>query len=177
MFDWEFEFFKSLFWKSRIFTRFQVKRKEIPEREIQLNNAVTCVGELDDQLDETTVENARGKVNDMKDRWGVVTQRLDDFCNRDIPVSVSRLVVIWFSIPVQCIRHVFCKCLSRKYCEIFQKVASLAMSCLSGQGQREEIFLFQSFKYFLGFKRFKCSLEISPLLNLYSVSYVFLETK
>ena len=56
---------------------------------MQLNNAVTCVGELDDQLDETTVENAREKVNEMKGRWGVVTQRLDDFCSRDIPVSVS----------------------------------------------------------------------------------------
>ena len=56
---------------------------------MQLNNAVTCVGELDDQLDETTVESAREKVNEMKDRWGVVTQRLDDFCSRDIPVSVS----------------------------------------------------------------------------------------
>ena len=53
---------------------------------------MTCVGELDDQLDETTVENAREKVNEMKDRWGVVTQRLDDFCNRDIPVSFSRVV-------------------------------------------------------------------------------------
>ena len=55
---------------------------------------MTCVGELDDQLDETTVENARENVNDMKDRWGVVTQRLDDFCNRDIPVSFSRVVAI-----------------------------------------------------------------------------------
>jgi hypothetical protein len=50
---------------------------------------VVCVGQLGDQLDETTVQSAQGNVKDMKDRWGVVTQRLDDFCNRDIPVSIT----------------------------------------------------------------------------------------
>ena len=72
---------------------FQVQRKEIPERELQLNNAVTCMGKLGDRLDETTVENARQEINEMKDRWGVVTQSLDDFCNRDIPVSVSSMTL------------------------------------------------------------------------------------
>jgi hypothetical protein len=67
----------------------QAKRKEIPERELQLDNAVICVGQLGEQLDETTVGSAQDNVNDMKDRWGVVTQRLDDFCNRDIPVSIN----------------------------------------------------------------------------------------
>ncbi len=66
----------------------------MPERELQLNNAVECVGQLEDQLDETTVETAQSNVNDMKDRWDVVTQRLDDFCNRDIPVSIFRMIVI-----------------------------------------------------------------------------------
>ena len=65
-----------------------MKRKEIPEREVQLNNAVDSIGQLDDQLDESTFETAKVKVNDMKGRWDVVTKRVDDFCNRDIPVSI-----------------------------------------------------------------------------------------
>ena len=72
---------------------FQAKRKEVPEKEIRLNNAVECVGQLEDQLDESTVEKAQGNVNDMKERWGVVTQRLDDFCNRDIPVGVFKIIM------------------------------------------------------------------------------------
>ncbi|XP_028414728.1 nuclear anchorage protein 1-like isoform X2 [Dendronephthya gigantea] len=63
-----------------------IKRKEIPEFEARLDNAESSAEHLDDQLlDESTVENTQVKVKDMKVRWGVVTQRLDEFCNRDIP--------------------------------------------------------------------------------------------
>ena len=58
---------------------------------MQLNNAVECVGQLEDQLDESNVEKAQGNVNEMKERWDVVTKRLDEFCNRDIPVSTLTL--------------------------------------------------------------------------------------
>lgn len=51
---------------------------------------MSSAGQLDDQLlDKSTIENTQVKVKDIKDRWGVVTQRLEDFCNRDIPVSAS----------------------------------------------------------------------------------------
>lgn len=52
---------------------------------MQLNNAVVCVQSLDGQLDEATAENTVAEINDMKDRWSVITERLNDFCNRDIP--------------------------------------------------------------------------------------------
>lgn len=61
---------------------------------MQLNRAVECVEQLTDELDDSTVQNAQGKVDEMKKRWDVVTKRVNDFCSRDLPVSTESIETV-----------------------------------------------------------------------------------
>ena len=67
----------------------QANRKDVAEKQETLDKVVKDVGALDGALDESAKETAEGQLNRLTERWSVVTNRLDTFCSRDIPVCTG----------------------------------------------------------------------------------------